>query len=437
MRGMSSFLLIWAKMERIKLPYNLDLDSRPYQGEILRDERPNKILVLPRRHGKTTLAIAKLVMEAIIHPRHIYHYVFPFYRQAKEAVWIAPEMIGKLVPAEAIQKKTEQPMVIYLHNGSQIHVKGSDNPDGLRSLDCNGVIFDEPAQIKPAIFDEIYYPILAANGGWSWYVGTPKGKNQFYHKYISASKDPKWHVVHLKASTAGLFSLEQLNTIRSEMTQKAFAQEIECEFLDEGGSLFRNVRQCVADTLMPPEVNKQYIMGVDLAKYTDWTDITVIDRHNHRVVHRDTFNQIDWNLQKAKIESLARRYNGAKIRIDSTGVGDPITEDLTRAGLAVEPFRFTATSKKQLIENLVILLEAGKIKIPDDPKLIDELEAFEAQINERTGNISYSAPAGLHDDSVMSLALACWNLGEKVTTNEPTKKFNFVVSYDKFGRPTV
>lgn len=423
--------------QRIKLPYNLDLESRPYQGDILRDPRPNKVLVIPRRHGKTTLAIAKLVMEAIINPNSVYHYVFPYYKQAKQAVWIAPDMINSLVPREAIAKKNDSELALYFHNGSQIHVKGADNPDSMRGMDCKGVVFDEPAQIKAIIFDEIYYPILAANGGWSWYVGTPKGKNAFYHKYITAKKDPDWQVVHLKASTAGLFTPEQMSKIRSEMTQRAFAQEMECEFQDEGGTLFRGVRDCVADTLTGPEVNKQYLMGVDLAKYSDFTDISIIDRHTHEIVYRDSFNQIDWNLQKAKIESLARRYNNAKIRIDSSGQGDPITEDLMRTGLAVEPFRFTATSKKQLIENLVIILEEKRIKIPNDPNLIDQLEAFEAIVNERTGSVSYSAPAGLHDDAVISLSLACWNLGPKVTTAAENKKFNYEVTYDKFGRPTI
>ncbi len=425
-------------MIEIKLPYNLDLASRPFQGEILRDPRKNKVLIIPRRHGKTTLAIAKLVMEAIINPNKIYHYVFPFYKQAKQAVWIAPDMINKLVPMEAVSQKHQVDLIIYFHNGSQIHVKGADNPDSLRSLDCHGVIFDEPAQIKPSIFDEIYYPILAANGGWSWYVGTPKGKNAFYQKYITCRKDEKnWQVVHLKASTAGLFTKENLDKIRSEMTQKAFAQEMECEFLDECGSLFHRVRENVGDTLASPEPNKQYLMGVDLAKYSDFTDITILDRHSHEVVHRDSFNQIDWNLQKAKIESLARRYNNAKIRIDSTGVGDPITEDLTRAGLIVEPYKFNATSKKQLLENLVIILEESKVKIPNDPNLIDQLEAYEASVNERTGSVSYNAPEGLHDDAVISLALACWNLGLKMTIGAEGKKFNFSVSYDKFGRPSI
>jgi hypothetical protein len=167
-------------MEKIKLPYNLDLRARPFQREILLDKRQNKVLVLPRRHGKTSLAIAYINIEAIKHPNHVYHYVFPFFRQAKEAVWIAPNMINKLVPTQAIRRKTQQPMIIYYHNGSQIHLKGADSPDSLRSLDCHGVVFDEPAQIKPEVFDEIYYPILAANGGWAWFIGTPKDNGRAY-----------------------------------------------------------------------------------------------------------------------------------------------------------------------------------------------------------------------------------------------------------------
>jgi len=424
-------------MEKIKLPYNLDLRARPFQREILLDKRQNKVLVLPRRHGKTSLAIAYINIEAIKHPNHVYHYVFPYFRQAKEAVWIAPNMINKLVPTQAIRRKTQQPMILYYHNGSQIHLKGADSPDSLRSLDCHGVVFDEPAQIKPEVFDEIYYPILAANGGWAWFIGTPKGKNAFYQKYITAKKDPNWQVVHRKASELCLFSKEKLEIIQGEMTQRAFLQEMECEFMDKGGTLFRSVRDCVGDTLSNPEVNKQYLMGVDLAKYSDFTDISILDRHTHKIVFRDSFNQIDWNLQKAKIESLARRYNNAKIRIDSTGVGDPITEDLTRSGLTVEPFRFTATSKKQLIENLVIILEEKKITIPNDLNLIEQLETFEAQINEKSGHVSYSAPAGLHDDAVISLALACWNLGEKPKTNIENQNLKLHISYDRFGRPTI
>jgi hypothetical protein len=56
---------------------------------------------------------------------------------------------------------------------------------------------------------------------------------------------------------------------------------------------------------------------------------------NGDLVAFDRFNQIDWTFQKARITALAERYR-AKIIMDSTGVGDPIFEDLKRAGLSIE-----------------------------------------------------------------------------------------------------
>ena len=48
----------------------------------------------------------------------------------------------------------------------------------------------------------------------------------------------------------------------------------------------------------------------------------------------------------------------------------------------------------------------GEIGIPDNPILIAELEAYERKVSAMTGRSSYSAPEGMHDDCVMSLALA-------------------------------
>ena len=54
--------------------------------------------------------------------------------------------------------------------------------------------------------------------------------------------------------------------------------------------------------------------------------------------------------------------------------------------------------------------ERGTITIPNDPALIGELQAFEAKPLP-SGLTRYAAPEGLHDDCVMSLALAWQGLG--------------------------
>jgi hypothetical protein len=122
---------------------------------------------------------------------------------------------------------------------------------------------------------------------------------------------------------------------------------------------------------------------------------------------------VDWNLQKAKIEAMARRYSDALIVPDSTGLGDPIVEDLRQRGLRIANegagFKFTETSRRQLLDNLAILLEQDKIRIPNDEGLLTELESFRFEMSDQ-GRIKVTVPQGMHDDRVMSLALAVYGV---------------------------
>ena len=167
----------------IRLPYNFDPKIRSYQHEILLDKRKNKVLVIHRRAGKTSLVLNKLILEASRNPGKTFYYVCPTMRQAKEIAWKAPDMLNKYLPEEIIEKKNEVELTIYFTNKSQIRVTGADNPDTLRGVNPFGVAIDEYAQIKPQLYDEVIKPILIANGGWVWLIGTPMGRNDFWLKY--------------------------------------------------------------------------------------------------------------------------------------------------------------------------------------------------------------------------------------------------------------
>ncbi len=169
----------------------------------------------------------------------------------------------------------------------------------------------------------------------------------------------------------------------------------------------QNVRRLIRGTLRDPKPGERFFIGVDLAKYMDFTVITVLDERGD-LVYFDRFNQIDWNLQKERIRYISKRYPG-KVVLARTGVGDHIDDELRRDGLNVEGFRFTASSKEQLINNLSMLIEQGKLHYEDIPELINELEIFEYQITP-SRNLKMSAPEGYHDDCVISLALAAWGL---------------------------
>jgi hypothetical protein len=144
--------------------------------------------------------------------------------------------------------------------------------------------------------------------------------------------------------------------------------------------------------------------GVDLAKSVDWTVVCGLDDAGAVcVLHRF---QADWRQTMDKVESIVR---DRPAYVDSTGVGDPIVEELSRRCTRLEGFRFSSSSKQQIMEGLAAAIQRGEIAFPDG-WLRAELESFEFEY--RSGGVRYSSPDGLHDDGVCALALACRRRGE-------------------------
>jgi len=113
-------------------------------------------------------------------------------------------------------------------------------------------------------------------------------------------------------------------------------------------------------------------------------------------------------LQKTRIINTANKYR-SRLLIDSTGIGDPIFDDLQRTGIRVSGYKFTNASKADLIENLSMMIEQQKISYPNIPELINELKLYGYETT-KGGTVRYGAPQGYHDDIVIALALAAWQL---------------------------
>jgi len=67
---------------------------------------------------------------------------------------------------------------------------------------------------------------------------------------------------------------------------------------------------------------------------------------------------------KERIVEAVALYN-AKLVMDSTGVGEPIFDDFRRAGLDVTGYHFTEESKRRVVENLNVEMEAERVTIAD------------------------------------------------------------------------
>lgn len=307
---------------------------------------------------------------------------------------------------------------------SNLVCKSAENPVGILGKRYDLNIVDEASRIRKNVYDTYIFPTSSA-GGKTIFISTPFGKNWFYDRYLKAKEQGGAFKFESRANP--YFLKEEWERAKSNLPEQVFKQEYMAEFLDDAASVFRGIRNII---ISEEEVNKAelqrrkdskeehphfFSMGVDLGKYESFTVITVIDRANYYVVHQDRFKSINWPLQKERIRETAKKWNNARITIDSTGLGDPITDDLKRMGLAVDDFRYTNKSKQQLIDKLSIFIEQKRIRYPDIPVLIDELESF-GYILTDSGKVRYSAPEGLYDDCVNSLALAVWPLSENPIT---------------------
>lgn len=115
-------------------------------------------------------------------------------------------------------------------NKSRITLYGADNPDSLRGIGLWGVIFDEYSQQPSNIFSEIVRPALSDHKGYAIWIGTPKGKNEFYRLYETAKKEEDWLALLLRAEDTHLISEKELEDSRKVMTADEFEQEWNCSF---------------------------------------------------------------------------------------------------------------------------------------------------------------------------------------------------------------
>mgnify|MGYP001570234074 CR=1 FL=1 len=360
----------------------------------------------------------------------VYWIVFPTYGEAKDAVWRDPRMLFDIIPEDWIVKTNESELVVYFRNGSILQLKGADEPDSLRGAGPLGVVFDEFAKMKYETWG-IVEPILRANGGWAWFVGTPKGKNHLHKLYLRGKEGHKeWMSGLIKASQSGIIDLEQLEESKRTMPAALYNQEWECDFLEGEGTVFRGVREVADAKPLKPQDNHLYVMGVDLAKVNDYTVIAVYDRSTNQQVYQDRFNTIEWPFQKKKIKAISDHYNRALCVLDATGVGDPIADDLLRAGVPVEAFKITEQSKKDLIEKTSIWIDQKTIKILPIEESITEFENFSYEIGP-TGKIRYTAPEGFNDDIVIAHALAVWSLQPLYREVIKKPKTRVEIAYEK------
>jgi hypothetical protein len=293
---------------------------------------------------------------------------------------------------------------------SRIWFKSADNPDNLYGEDVFAVVFDEFTRAKEQAWHAIRSTLTATHGVCK-FIGNSKGRKNWGHKLWLKAKsgEPGYEAFRITAYDAvaeGILTIEEIEQAKRDLPDLAFRELYLAEDLEDQANPFgiTFIKNQIRTISSAPTV----CYGVDLAKSNDWTVVTGLDRSGN--VSYFARWQSDWGQTRTR---LIKTIGSTPALVDSTGVGDPIVEDMQRACMGVEGYHYTSSSKQKIMEGLANGIQKGVVGILDGI-MRDELEAFEF-VYGRTG-VKYSAPSGLHDDSVNSLALAYHKLSSGVSS---------------------
>lgn len=329
----------------------------------------------------------------------------------------------------------KQQKILEIKN-SYIDFRSADTPENIEGFDYDEWFLNEAGIIlkNEYLYQNAIKPMLWTEKTHGVIGGTPKGRGLFEQLY-NRGLDPdqnNYTAFHFTSFDNPYVPHDVIMEDIKSMPERVVKQEIYAEFLDDSGIVFRGVRDIA--TLHPEDPNTEhlYVIGADLAKVQDYTVLTVYDRKNNNQVCQMRFNQLEWPFQKDKIKLLSDRYNHALIYIDSTGLGEPIYEDLVRSGVPCEPIHFTNEMKKQLIEKLSSWIEMKNIRMLALEETMQEFSSFTYDYSEKTGRVIYGAPPGFHDDIVFSHALAIWGLNPILASRkEPVRTLIAQDLYEK------
>jgi hypothetical protein len=183
-----------------------------------------------------------------------------------------------------------------------------------------------------------------------------------------------------------------------------------------------------------PEIN--YLLGLDLGQAADFSALSALEKHGDhdeaifhcRHLERFPLQTSYPDICKAVIARCLREpllSNKPVLAIDATGCGKPVLDIFRRAkmnadvhGIIITGGNFSnfengvyTVPKRELVSSVQACLQTKRLKIaadlPQASILQTELQNFQVTISDN-GFDTYNGRVGIHDDLVLSLAMALW-----------------------------
>ncbi len=361
----------------------------------------NCFLLCGRQSGKTAAASIKFGKRAATKKNRIILMIAFTEKQAYN-LFFKTLMYLQAVYPKMICKGNKKPTkhIIYLTNNSIIMCYAAGlTGEGIRTFTVTDLVIDEAAPMAREVFIATM-PMLSVTGGNMDLLSTPRGKEGFFY---DCSKSADFTHFYVSAEDCKRHTKKFLDAQKERMSQLEYAQEYLAMFLDELRRVFSDeiIKKCNVlkrrETILK---ERTYFLGCDVArKDKDEFTFEIIDRTNKESLeHVENILTKNVSIPESakRIVNLNSQYNFKKEYIDSGGMGiavcDILREDESNKRKVVEinnaSRRYTEDGeerkkgilKEDLYENLVRLMEQGKIKLLDDEEVIMSLQSIQFEV---------------------------------------------------------
>lgn len=407
-----------------------------YQREWLRDPSLFKFGLWARQTGKDYTCAAEAAHDCATHSERHWLIVACSERQARETLRKASHW-ARLFPREDAAGnphryspvRRENATEILFANGSRITALPAHSGT-IRGYSANIILtefafHDHPEEIWQAIFPTVTNHL---NGGPKKLriISTPNGQGNFFHKFWNESSTFSKHKVTIHDALAHNLTLDLDLLRQSILDSDSWAQEYECQFLDQSSVLlpYELVEPCESpdatefsslDTISAH--TGELFLGIDFGRKHDLTVCWLLEKVGSELWTREVLT-LQRTPTPAQLELLRPRIQRARrVCFDRTGagigLGDSLAAEFSQAADRSDPSgkielcNFTAALKEEIFVKLRAAFERRKIWIPSSREIREDLHGVHRLVSAH-GHVSYRAAhsADGHSDRCTALALA-------------------------------
>ena len=366
------------------------------------------VILAPRQTGKTML-ITNELLRASLNNKNAVSLCISITLDGSRKIY--RDIVKAIEGTPALVKKNDSLLTIEFITGSIIYFRSGEQKDTLRGMTIkNGglLVVDEAAFQSDDFFFSVLLPMTNVFRANILLTSTPRFKTGFFYTYWLKGKNGDPGVYSFDFTDYDLSKYlpgDMLEQYKAVMPKNQFISEYLGRFLDGDSLLFENYK----DRILPPGTTTRVYIGIDWASGTgqDRTAISVINQSGEQIF-TSSFNDKNTTQTVDYIEELAKRYKqyNPVIWAEVNGLGKPYCDLLKDRKIKVTEWTTSNQSKNELVAHLQVAFEQEKISILGDERQIDELGYYEADYNPKTRVVTYNAPRGLNDDTVVALMIS-------------------------------